>query len=123
MADRVMHLQKKYQTLNNERYMCILVLDDYLETVSQGQDEAESCLRKLLSGNCVFKLQFSPQLLLLFTQWKRRGQGVILEERDWAGSVEENNSLGFSILFIFGYFGSLEIIKWYIIFVQMGFCL
>lgn len=56
----------------------------------------KSCLRKLLSANSVLKLQFSPQLLLLFTQRKRCGQGVILEERDRAGSEEENNSLSFS---------------------------
>jgi len=65
--------------------------------VSQGQDEAESCLRKLLSRDSVLKLQFSPQLLLLFTQKReKRGQGVILEERDQAGREEENDSLGFS---------------------------
>jgi len=65
--------------------------------VSQGQDEAKSCLRKLLSRDSVLKLQFSPQLLLLFTQKReKRGQGVILEERDQAGREEENDSLGFS---------------------------
>jgi len=83
--------------LNNERYTCIHVLHGYLESVSQGQDEAKSCLRKLLSRDSVLKLQFSPQLLLLFTQKReKRGQGVILEERDQAGREEENDSLGFS---------------------------
>lgn len=84
-----------------------LVLDGYLETVSQSQDEAESCLRKQLSGDSVLKLQFSPQLLLLFTRREKRGQGVILEERDRAGSEEENNSLGFST-----YLSSITLEDW-----------